>query len=48
MDEAQFWWWFWNVCFVVAGSSFAVIAAIVAWRGLDDLRKLIEILQGRD
>jgi hypothetical protein len=30
---------------VVAGGSFAVIAAIVAVRGLADLRRLIEFLR---
>lgn len=46
MDLTSFWWFFWTVSFVVAGGSFAVIAIVVAWRGLADLRKLIEILQG--
>jgi len=46
MDLTSFWWLFWTVSFVVAGGSFTVIAIVVAWRGLADFRKLIEILKG--
>lgn len=45
MDSADLWWKFWTVCFVVAGGSFAFIAGVVAWRGLSDLRGLIEFLR---
>ena len=37
MTAADFWWWFWVVWFVVAGVSFAGIAAVVMVRGVDDL-----------
>jgi hypothetical protein len=47
MDLTSFWWLFWTISFVAAGGSFAVIAMVVAWRGVADLRTLIEILQGR-
>jgi len=45
MDSASLWWRFWELCFAVAGGSFALIAAVVAVRGLADLRGLIEILR---
>ncbi|MGI8959915.1 MAG: hypothetical protein ACR2IV_09175 [Bryobacteraceae bacterium] len=45
MDSATAWWRFWEFCFVVAGGSFALIVAIVAIRGLVDLRELIEFLK---
>jgi hypothetical protein len=45
MDSTALWWQFWTFCFVVAGGSFAAIAAVVAWRGFGDLRNLIEILR---
>jgi hypothetical protein len=45
MDSTTLWWWFWEICFVVAGGSFALIAAVVAVRGVADLRGMIEILR---
>lgn len=39
------WQWFWWICFVVAGSSFAIIAVVVAVLGVRDLREMIGILE---
>jgi hypothetical protein len=47
MDATQQWWRFWNVSFLVAVLSFAVIAAVVAVRGLADLKSLIRTLTSR-
>ena len=44
---ASLWWWFWVVWFLVAGLSFAVIAAVVMFKGVGDLRTMIEILEAR-
>jgi hypothetical protein len=35
------WYYFWMACFVIAGSAFAVIAAIVTVRGIADLRQML-------
>ncbi len=43
--SAGFWWYFWCACFVVAGSSFAFVAAVVLVRGVADLREMIRILE---
>ena len=45
MDTGTGWWRFWEFSFVVACGSFAVIAAIVAVRGVLDLRRLIDFLK---
>jgi hypothetical protein len=45
MDSTNLWWRFWEICFVVAGGSFALIAVVVAVRGVADLRGMIEILR---
>lgn len=45
MNSTVVWWNFWTLCFVLAGGSFALIAMIVAWRGLGDLRKLVAFLR---
>ncbi len=34
------WYYFWMICFVLAGSAFALIAAIVMVRGIADLREM--------
>lgn len=34
------WFYFWMACFVVAGSAFAFIAAVVTVRGVADLRQM--------
>ena len=39
------WMWFWTVNFIVAGTAFAVIAAIVAIRGVADLRAMLAALE---
>ena len=38
------WYYFWMANFVLAGSAFAVIAAIVLVRGLRDLREMFSSL----
>ena len=47
MDTTELWWRFWTGSFIVAGLSFAAIAAVVAVRGLWDLRSLIRTLAAR-
>ena len=44
MDSTTLWWHFWTICFIVAGLSFAAIAAVVAVRGLAALKSLIHTL----
>jgi hypothetical protein len=39
------WYFFWMANFVIAGTAFAVIAAIVAVRGLKDLRDMFANLR---
>ena len=39
------WYYFWMTSFVVAGSAFAVIAAIVLVRGIADLRQMLADLR---
>lgn len=48
MTAAAFWWYFWCAWFVLAGSSFALIAAVVLVRGIADLREMIRILEQRN
>jgi hypothetical protein len=36
----KYWFYFWIVCFVLAGSAFALIALIVLARGAADLRQM--------
>ena len=40
----SFWIWFWTINFAVAGTAFAVIAVIVAIRGVGDLRAMLAAL----
>jgi hypothetical protein len=47
MDVTELWWRFWTVSFLVAGISFAAIAAVVAVRGLADLKSLIRTLAAK-
>ncbi len=35
------WYYFWMASFFLAGSAFAVIAAIVLVRGIGDLRQML-------
>ena len=44
MSAGDLWFYFWTLSFVVAGASFAFIAAIVLVRGVGDLRDMIEFL----
>ena len=43
--NSSLWWQFWQLAFVIAVSSFALIAAVVAIRGFSDLRDLIRLLK---
>ena len=45
MTSADLWYYFWIVAFVIAGTAFALIAAVVLVRGIGDLRALIELLK---
>jgi hypothetical protein len=40
-----FWGWFWTINFIVAGSAFAGIAAVVAFKGVADLRAMLAALR---
>jgi hypothetical protein len=40
-----FWSWFWTVNFIVAGSAFAAIALVVAFKGVADLRAMLADLK---
>jgi hypothetical protein len=40
-----FWSWFWTVNFIVAGSAFAGIALVVAYKGVADLRTMLADLK---
>ena len=39
------WYFFWMANFVIAGSAFAVIAIVVAIRGVKDLREMFANLR---
>ena len=39
------WKWFWTVCLLVAGPSFAYITVVVAFRGLRDLLEMFRALK---
>jgi hypothetical protein len=39
------WYYFWTFNFIVAGSTFSVIAIIVCIRGIKDLRKMFSDLR---
>jgi hypothetical protein len=45
MTASDLWWYFWCAWFVLAGASFAFIAAVVLVRGFTDLREMIRILE---
>jgi hypothetical protein len=36
----KYWYYFWLICFVLAGSAFGVIALIVLVGGIKDLRHM--------
>lgn len=39
------WYFFWMANFVIAGTAFAVIAIVVAFRGVKDLREMFSNLR---
>ena len=43
----EFWRWFWIVNFAVSGAAFVLIAAVVAVRGVGDLRRMFALLRER-
>jgi hypothetical protein len=43
----RFWLGFWTILLVVAGTSFAVITAVVAIKGFGDLRAMLRGLSGQ-
>jgi len=47
MNSTGLWWAFWTVTFAAAGLGFAVIALVVAVRGVADLKSLIRALSGQ-
>jgi hypothetical protein len=44
VSAGDLWFYFWTLSFVVAGTSFVFIAAVVLVRGVGDLRDMIEFL----
>ena len=40
-----FWATFWTLNFIVAGGAFALIAVVVAFRGVADLRAMLAALK---
>ena len=42
----SFWAWFWTANFILAGSAFAGIALVVAFRGAADIRAMLAALRG--
>jgi hypothetical protein len=43
----KYWYWFWMINFAVATTTFAVIAAIVLVRGIQDLRHMFARLRSQ-
>lgn len=41
----RFWYLFWAVTFAISAVSFAAIAAVVAIRGVSDLRRMLAALK---
>jgi hypothetical protein len=41
----SFWYYFWTINFIVAGSAFAVITVLVMVRGSQDLRSMFARLR---
>lgn len=41
----KYWYWFWMINFAVASTAFAVIAVIVLFRGVQDLREMFSRLR---
>jgi hypothetical protein len=42
-----FWYYFWTVNFIVAGSSFVLITLVVMVRGSKDLRDMLRNLRNK-
>jgi hypothetical protein len=47
MSSTYLWWRFWTVCFVIGGSSFSLIAAVVLVKGIGDLRQMVRLIRNR-
>jgi hypothetical protein len=45
MDRMGFWAAFWTLNFIVAGGAFALIALVVAIRGVADLKAMLSALR---
>jgi hypothetical protein len=45
VTDMRFWYYFWTVNFIVAGGAFALIALVVAIRGVGDLRRMFAALK---
>jgi len=43
-----YWYYFWVVNFVLAGSAFAIIALVVLVHGIGDLREMLARLKRHD
>jgi hypothetical protein len=44
----RYWFYFWTIAFLTAGSAFAVIAAVVLVGGIGDLRRMLAELRKRE
>lgn len=44
MMSTELWWWFWTLCFAIAGGGFFLIALVVLFRGFGDLRRMVRAL----
>jgi hypothetical protein len=47
VNSTGLWWVFWTVAFAAAGLGFALIALVVAVRGVADMKSLIRALSGK-
>ena len=43
----NYWYYFWVMCFTLAGIAFVVITLIVLVRGISDLRQMFARLESR-
>ena len=43
----KLWWWFWTLSFIFGAGSFALIAVVVLFRGLGDLRQMVRAITAR-
>ncbi|MCC7498867.1 MAG: hypothetical protein IT160_14895 [Bryobacterales bacterium] len=44
MSSAELWWYFWIAAFLVSGASFAFIAVVVLFKGAEDLKEMLRLL----